>query len=162
MIVMRFKLATALVATALLSLADTGEKSLAGSWKLVSYTDTSPSGTAYFPFGTNPRGEFVFSADGHFAAGIECDPNNGSLPADYPVPEFDDLTRPYVGFVGSYAFNPGTGAVKFDIAGSSAPSNFGQEERAYVDLATGLCSRVIHPSEKTHTIINGKTCSSVN
>ncbi len=95
---------------------------LVGTWKLFSYTDTSPSGNLYFPFGTPPIGQFVFTSDGHFSAGIECNPNNGSIPDNLPVPEFDDLTRPYMGYFGTYKFDSGSGAVTFDVSGASAPS----------------------------------------
>src|ERR1700743_3010322 len=82
---------------------------IVGTWTLFSYTDTAPSGTLYFPFGAPPRGQFVFTADGHFSAGIECNPNDGSIPANLPVAEFEDLTRPYMGYFGTYQFDPVSG-----------------------------------------------------
>lgn len=95
---------------------------IVGTWTLFSYSDTSPSGNLYFPFGAPPRGQFVFTADGHFSAGIESNPNDGSIPADLPVPEFDDLTRPYMGYFGTYQFDPSTGNLSFNVIGASAPS----------------------------------------
>jgi hypothetical protein len=96
--------------------------SVVGTWKLFSYSDTSPSGMLYFPFGAPPIGQFVFTADGHFSAGVECNPNDGSIPDNLPVPEFDDLTRPYMGYFGTYKFDPATGDVSFNVSGASAPS----------------------------------------
>ncbi len=103
-------------------LSEPAPNPMVGTWQLFSYADTSPSGQLYFPFGTPPMGQFVFTADGHFSAGIECDPRDGSIPANLPVPEFDDLTRPYMGYFGTYNFDPSTGNVSFDVAGASAPS----------------------------------------
>lgn len=100
------------------------ENPLAGTWKLISYTDTSPAGMPYFPFGAQPRGQWVFTADGHFSAGVQCD-ENGSIPAAFPVPEFDDLTRPYMGYFGRYTVDPETSTVTWNIDGASAPSYIG-------------------------------------
>lgn len=94
---------------------------LVGAWKLVSYTDTSPEGMPYFPFGTHPIGEFIYTPDGHFSADIRSDAN-GSVPAVLPRPEFDDLMGPYLGYFGTYRFDPAASTVKYDIDGASAPS----------------------------------------
>lgn len=104
--------------------ADSPANPLVGAWKLVSYTDTSPAGQPYFPFGTQPRGQFVFTEGGHFSAGIECD-ENGSVPAVFPVPEFDDLTRPYMGYFGRYVYDPVTQTITWNVDGADAPSYVG-------------------------------------
>jgi hypothetical protein len=38
---------------------------LVGTWLLVRYTDTDPSGKVTFPFGKNPSGYFVYDPTGH-------------------------------------------------------------------------------------------------
>lgn len=96
--------------------------SLAGSWKLVTWTDTSESsGMPYYPFGTNPTGQFVFTSDGHFSAEVESSPN-GALPPDLPRKDFDDLRGPFLGFFGTYRFDPATDELSLDVKGSSAPA----------------------------------------
>lgn len=127
------KCLVALLALAGAGLADTSTNPLVGTWKLVSYRDTSPGGQPYFPFGVEPRGQFVFTADGHFSAGIQCD-ENGSVPAVFPVPEFDDLTQPFMGYFGRYAFDPATSTVTWNIDGASAPSYAGSGLATTVSL----------------------------
>lgn len=112
------------VAFASVGLCEPAPNPLVGTWKLITYTDMSQDGQPWFPFGTQPKGQFVFTADGHFSAGIECD-QNGSVPAELPVPEFDDLTKPFVGYFGRYTFDPGSATVVWNIDGSSAPSYVG-------------------------------------
>ncbi len=109
---------------------------LVGTWNLVSYTDTSPAGMPYFPFGAQPRGQWVFTADGHFSAGVQCD-ENGSIPAEFPVPEFDDLTRPYMGYFGRYTYDPATQTVTWNIDGASAPSYIGSSETTTFSFDNG-------------------------
>lgn len=124
--------------------ADPGTNPLVGTWKLVSYTDTSPGGQPYFPFGTQPRGEFVFTEGGHFSAGIQCD-ENGSIPAVFPVPEFDDLTQPYMGYFGRYKYDPATDTITWNVDGASAPSYVG----------SGLTSSISFDGD--HLIMKGES-----
>lgn len=119
---MAMKIVSILLVLSAFGFSQPAPNPMVGTWKLFSYADTSPSGQLYFPFGAPPKGQFVFTADGHFSAGIECDPTDGSIPDNLPVPEFDDLTRPYMGYFGTYTFDPATGNLNFDVAGASAPS----------------------------------------
>lgn len=97
-------------------------QTLVGAWKLVSYTDTyEHTGKPYFPFGTHPKGEFLYTPDGHFSVDVESDPN-GALPPDLPLPDFDDLKGPYLGYFGTYSFNPSDSSIAYNVAGSSAPA----------------------------------------
>lgn len=96
--------------------------SIAGSWKLLTWTDTSEnSGMPYYPFGTNPKGQFVFTRDGHFSATVESGAN-GAIPPDLPRKDFDDLQGPFLGFFGTYNFDPTTDALNLNVKGSSAPA----------------------------------------
>jgi hypothetical protein len=98
---------------------------LIGSWKVVSWTDTPDKGKAYFPFGPNPTGKFVFSPDGHFSAQVLSGPV-GPLPAVLPPKGFDDLivagvTAPQLGYSGTYAADLVEGTLNYELDGSTAP-----------------------------------------
>ncbi len=98
---------------------------LIGSWKVVSWTDTPDKGKAFFPFGANPTGEFVFAPDGHFSAQVLAGPV-GSLPAVLPRKGFDDLivagvTAPRLGFFGKYTADLADGTINYELEGSNAP-----------------------------------------
>lgn len=118
---MAAKLITILLLAVSAGLPRVTQNPLAGSWRLISYTDISPAGMPYLPFGTHPIGEFLYAADGHFSADIRSDAN-GSVPPDLPRPEFDDLMGPFLGYFGTYRFDPATSTVEYNIAGASAPS----------------------------------------
>jgi len=98
---------------------------LIGSWKVVSWTDTPDKGQPYFPFGTNPTGEFVFAPDGHFSAQVLSGPV-GPLPAALPPRGFDDLIvagviAPYLGYYGTYTADLADGTLNYELDGSNAP-----------------------------------------
>ena len=109
----------------LLTVADltaTPPSSIAGSWKLVTWTDTSENnGMPCYPFGMAPIGQFLFTADGHFSAQVESGPD-GAIPPDLPRRDFDDLRGPYLGFFGTYRFDPATEVLTLNVQGSSAPA----------------------------------------
>ena len=94
---------------------------LVGAWKLVSYTDISPEGKPYFPFGLHPIGEFLYTPDGHFSVDVQSDAN-GSVPPQLPRPEFDDLMGPFLGYFGTYRFDAVMSTLEYDLDGASAPS----------------------------------------
>jgi Lipocalin-like domain len=98
---------------------------LIGSWKVVSWTDTPDKGKPYFPFGTNPTGEFVFAPDGHFSARVVSGPV-GPLPAALPPKGFDDLivagvVAPCLEYSGTYTADLVEGTLNYELEGANAP-----------------------------------------
>ncbi|HWE50111.1 MAG TPA: lipocalin-like domain-containing protein [Bryobacteraceae bacterium] len=98
---------------------------LTGSWKLVSFSDTSDKGMPYFPFGVHPNGEFIFTSNGHFSAQAISAPT-GPLPDALPSKGFDDMrfagmTVPYLGYFGTYQADLTAGTLTLHLAGASAP-----------------------------------------
>ncbi len=92
---------------------------LTGSWKLVSYTDTPDNGMPYFPFGTAPIGQFIYTSDGHFSVQVVSSPT-GSIPASLPK-GFEDMTATYLGYFGTWTTDAAEGALTYHLAGASAP-----------------------------------------
>ena len=54
---------------------------LVGAWALERYVDTSEGGAPILAFGENPRGMFIFTADGQVSISLMRDPAGGA-PAD--------------------------------------------------------------------------------
>jgi len=69
--ILRIGTAAAIALTMLSGDATAQQKSLkdqlVGAWTAVSNVQTRPDGSKLEPFTTNPKGAFMFAADGHFA-----------------------------------------------------------------------------------------------
>ena len=69
--ILRIGAAAAFALTMLSGAATAQQKSLkdqlVGTWTAVSNVQTRPDGSKLEPFTTNPKGAFMFAADGHFA-----------------------------------------------------------------------------------------------
>lgn len=120
--VMRFKVIAICLLCGSAAFGEDTIQTMVGAWRVVTWTDTNEkTGMPYYPFGMNPKGEFLFTADGHFSADVESDPN-GALPPALPKPDFDDLQGPFLGYFGTYTFDGADSTVAYEVGGSSAPA----------------------------------------
>ena len=105
---------------------------LVGTWRLVSYMDTDPSGRVTYPFGEKPRGYFVYDTTGHlsvqimrmqsqsvFAAGDDDKGTDAEVRAAYDG---------YVAYFGTYRVDETNSIVIHVVEGSLKPSYTGTDQ----------------------------------
>lgn len=101
---------------------------IVGTWKLVRYVDTPEKGAPVKPFGDDPIGYFIFTADGHASINILRHPDDRRRPMldvdpDACVPDW------YCSYFGTYSVDPQGGAWKIKVVGGNIPTFLGTEQR---------------------------------
>lgn len=102
---------------------------LVGTFHLVSLEARRTDGTVEHPFGTNPRGTFVFDRSGNFSVQL-MDPGRTS----------EDVARSigFTGMFGSYVVDEDRQAFIATPDGASHPSLIGAEILRFVNTVDGL------------------------
>jgi hypothetical protein len=102
---------------------------LVGTWRVVRYVDTEPSGKVIYPFGKKPRGYFVYDPTGHLSVQImrtPAQPNFASGDDDKGTDA--EVRAAYDGFVayfGTYRVDEANSVVTHVVEGSLQPSYTG-------------------------------------
>lgn len=107
---------------------------LVGTWKLVRYVDTPAKGDPVKPFGDDPIGYFIFTADGHASINILRHPNDTRRPMldidpDGCVPDW------YCSYFGTYSIDSRGEAWAIKVVGGNIPSFLGTEQRRRFRIA---------------------------
>jgi len=112
---------------------DSAAARLVGTWRLVKYVNTDPSGKVSHPFGTAPAGYFVYDPTGHLSIQIM------RTPATRPFASGDDAKGTdaeirgafdgYVAYFGTYRVDEAKGVLTHVVEGSSKPSYTGTEQQ---------------------------------
>jgi len=105
---------------------------LVGTWRLVKYVNTDPSGNVSHPYGTSPAGYFVYDPTGHLSIQIM------RTPATRPFASGDDASgtdaevreafNGHVAYFGTYRVDEAKGVLTHVVEGSSRPSYTGTEQ----------------------------------
>jgi hypothetical protein len=105
---------------------------LIGTWRLVKFVNTDPSGKVSHPYGTAPLGYFVYGPTGHLSIQIM------RTPATRPFASGDDdkgtdaeirsAFDGYVAYFGTYRVDEANGVLTHVVEGSLKPSYTGTEQ----------------------------------
>lgn len=105
---------------------------LVGTWRVVYYIDTDPSGKVTYPFGENPRGYFVYDSTGHLSVQImrmPARPMFGSGDEDKGTEaEVRAAYDAYVAYFGTYRIDEANSVVTHVVEGSLHPSYTGTDQ----------------------------------
>jgi hypothetical protein len=105
---------------------------LVGTWRLVRYTDTDPSGKVTYPFGENPRGYFVYDPTGHLSVQIMRMPPRPVFASGEDDKGTDAEVRAayegYVAYFGTYRVDEANSVVTHVVEGSLNPGYTGTDQ----------------------------------
>lgn len=101
---------------------------LVGAWELVSYTDTPDGGAPVSYFGNDPRGLFVFTADGHLSISLMHNPSgkaeaSADADPDACVPDW------YCSYFGTYSYDPSGPSWTTHVTGGNIPNYLRTDQR---------------------------------
>ena len=116
--------------------AKTMKEQLVGTWNLVIAEITAANGTKTLPFGPSPKGQIVFTADGHFSqvhvsSGLPKIAGNNRLngtDADNRA-----IVQGTLSFFGTYTVDEEKKTVTFNIAASTYPNAEGTSQTRTID-----------------------------
>lgn len=102
---------------------------LVGSWKLVSWIITNPSGEARHPMGKSPEGRLIYTINGQMSAHL-INPN-ASLPNTSGLSKEEVMGYVYkmaVSYYGPYSVNESEKTVTHHVKGSSVTFQIGKDQ----------------------------------
>ncbi|TCP31019.1 lipocalin-like domain-containing protein [Sphingomonas sp. BK235] len=100
---------------------------LVGTWILDRLTDTPDGGPVLMPFGSRPVGQFVFTANGHFAFGMMRRPAVDDVATAGPYR--DIVPNWYLSYFGRYRYDPGGPRWIAEVQGGNVPAYVGTVQR---------------------------------
>ncbi len=114
------------------------KREIAGAWKLVSIVNTQPDGKKTDVFGSNPRGQAIFSPDGHFSVVF----SRSDLPkfasgnrTKGTAEENRAVVQGSIAYFGTYSIDTTEKALASTIEGSTFPAWIGQVQKRKYTLA---------------------------
>jgi hypothetical protein len=115
------------------------KQQLVGTWNFVVAEIVAADGKKSFPFGEHPKGQIIFTADGHFSqVHVSSDlpkiaGNNrlGGTDADYRAIAYGSLA-----FFGTYTVDEAKKTVTFNIVSSTYPNAAGTSQTRTIDKLT--------------------------
>ena len=112
---------------------------LVGAWDFVVAEITAPDGKKSFPFGENPRGMLIFTADGrftqiHVAGEVPKIASNNRLTGT--ADEYQAIMRGSLSVFGTYTVDEEKKTVTHKIAGSSFPNWAGESQTRVIEKLT--------------------------
>lgn len=105
------------------------ERSLIGTWRLVSYQTRDDDGNISYPFGHDPAGFITYTPDGYVVAQLGKADRSGLIDgrwADASAEEIAAAARDYYAYCGTYEFRDG--AAIHQVALSLNPAWIGSEQ----------------------------------
>jgi hypothetical protein len=126
-----FVLCFALQATCLASVPVGGP--LVGTWRLVTFTDTVAGEAPIRPYGANPIGLFIFTADGHVSISIMRNPPDVTAPTTDPD---SDACIPswFCAYFGTYDVDYQTDTWVTHVLGGNIPGYLGTDEKRHFSI----------------------------
>jgi Lipocalin-like domain len=104
---------------------------LVGTWRLVHFVDTDPSGKVTYPFGEKPIGYFMYDATGHLSVQIMRTPARPAFASGDDQKGTDKEVRAayygYFAYFGTYRLDEAKSVVTHVVEGSLYPSYTGTE-----------------------------------
>lgn len=101
--------------------------SLVGTWRLVSYVDTPDGSAPILAFGLEPRGLFIFTADGHVSISIMRNPPDITAVTTDPDPEAC-IPGWYCSYFGTYSVDVKKGVWITHVMGGNIPAYLGIDQ----------------------------------
>ena len=101
---------------------------LVGAWALERYVDTPEGGAPILAFGENPRGMFIFTADGQVSISLMRDPAGGA-PADADLDPDGCTPDWYCSYFGTYSYDPTGPSWTTLVTGGNVANYIGTEQR---------------------------------
>lgn len=119
--------------------AKTMKEQLVGTWNLTVAEITAANGTKTLPFGPSPKGQIIFTADGHFSqvhvsSGLPRISGNNRLngtDADNRA-----IVQGTLSFFGTYTVDEEKKTLTFNIAASTYPNAQGTSQTRTIDKLT--------------------------
>jgi hypothetical protein len=122
---------------------------LVGTWTAVSNVQTRPDGSKLEPFTTNPKGAFMFAADGHFAFVL--------LRPDLPRLASNDRLKPTaeeamaialgtIAYFGTYTVDEASKTVSLKIDGTTLVNQLGLDQKRVITSISADEMRYRNPS----------------
>jgi Lipocalin-like domain len=111
---------------------------LIGVWALVSYTDEQPDGMDTHPFGPQPQGFLIYTADGFFSAQL-MKPGRSVFRSDdwwhHGTPEeYQEAGSGYIGYCGTYEVDEEIATVTHIPSVALLPNLILGRQRRSIDL----------------------------
>jgi len=115
------------------------KEELVGTWNLVIAEITAANGTKTLPFGPSPKGQIIFTADGHFSqvhvsSGLPKIAGNNRLNGR----DVDNraIVQGTLSFFGTYSVDEEKKTVTFNIVASTYPNAEGTSQTRTIDKLT--------------------------
>jgi Lipocalin-like domain len=130
------------------------KEQIIGTWTFVSALDVKPDGTKSDRWGPNPKGIFIFDANGRFAQFITRSdiPKFAAKTADQGTPEENKaVLAGLVASFGTYTVNEADKMVITRVEGNIFPNLVGVEQKRLIVSLTGDELKYTNPSTSTGT-----------
>ena len=111
--------------------AQSTERSVVGSWKLLSYVDTSPNGTKRFPWGTAPSGLLMYDRSGNMAVQVQRTPViklKAKYEQDLRTKDSAALSGAYTAYFGKYVVDWDKMTITHHVEGNLFPFYIGTDQ----------------------------------
>jgi hypothetical protein len=122
---------------------------LVGTWDFVIAEITAANGTKTLPFGDKPKGQVIFTADGHFSqvhvsGGLPRIASNNRLAGT----DADNraIVQGTLAFFGTYTVDEAKKTLTFNITASTYPNQEGTSQTRTIDLLTATEFRNTNPA----------------
>ena len=105
---------------------------LVGTWRVMKFADTDPTGKTTYPFGEQPAGYFVYDSTGHLSIQIMRTPATQGFASGKDNQGTDSEVRSaydgYVAYFGTYHVDENNSVVTHVVEGSLHPSYTGTDQ----------------------------------
>ena len=106
-----------------------GYNSLVGTWNLVSWVVTSPSGEEGYPYGQSPEGQLIYTTNGQMSAQLM---HPGAALPDLTGLSSDEVMgqvfTTFIAYYGTYSIDESSQRVMHHVSGSVARSWVGTDQ----------------------------------
>jgi len=106
---------------------------LVGTWRLMAYTDTPASGVPTQPFGAEPIGLFMFTADGHVSISIMRNPPSTSA-ATQDLDPHACIPEWFCAYFGTYDVDYQAGTWTTHVRGANVPAYLGTDQKRHFSI----------------------------
>lgn len=117
--------------------ADAVKKQLVGVWGLVSDINKAPDGSTRSVFGSNPKGEFIFTSSGHYMS-VNTRPDIPKFASGNRMQGTADENKAVVqgtiGHYGTYSVSPDGKILVLKVEGGTWPGWVGTEQKRNLTL----------------------------
>jgi hypothetical protein len=128
------------------------KEQLVGSWILVSAVDTLPDGSKSDPWGANPKGAYMFDANGRFTQMLMRSDLPKLASRNQGTPEqHKALAQGAIAMYGTYSVNEADKTITVRFEGSTFAGFVGTEGKRIVTSITPDEMRTMNPATSTGT-----------